>query len=230
MIDRSQVLKLYFILCGALATYLFFSFSVTSSLPTAQPPILSNTATSTSPSAVVKIQNTINKALYPTSSAMLRNMTNTDAVFHRIKSALLTMQLNSKESDWLVSLCDRLWRDEYTRIQLYNSTGKVNVLLLCWSEHARSPIHSHGGSMCFIKVIQHELHERLFAVSVDGGDTDTAVKSWEPLSASVVKTGEVSYMYDIKGLHDISVPAISSGIAESLRGPEVFPIKGLFVV
>ena len=72
---------------------------------------------------------------------------------------------------------------------------------LCWSAGSASPVHSHGGSQCFIKVLEGSLHERVFAFPPLG----TAGSPLELTRSSDFPTGSVSFLNDDIGLHDISV-------------------------
>lgn len=72
---------------------------------------------------------------------------------------------------------------------------------LCWSAGSASPVHSHGGSQCFIKVLEGSLHERTFAFPEEGS-IGTPLRH---LKSGVVSAGSVSFLNDEIGLHDVTV-------------------------
>ena len=84
--------------------------------------------------------------------------------------------------------------DCYTRNCIID-TEKFQLLLLCWEEGHKTPIHDHGGEECWVKVIEGELKEVIYKKNED--DELIAVKS------SISKTNQVSYMKDFMGFHSL---------------------------
>jgi hypothetical protein len=79
--------------------------------------------------------------------------------------------------------------------------GDPSSCRLCWDAGATSPAHSHGGSQCFIRVLQGSLRERVFRFrSPSELGTPLAL-----ISDAVIDAGGVSFMNDDLGLHEVSV-------------------------
>uniref|UniRef100_A0A8D1SMK5 Cysteine dioxygenase n=1 Tax=Sus scrofa TaxID=9823 RepID=A0A8D1SMK5_PIG len=51
----------------------------------------------------------------------------------------------------------------YTRNLVDQGNGKFNLMILCWGEGHGSSIHDHTDSHCFLKMLQGNLKETLFA-------------------------------------------------------------------
>ncbi|KAG7281504.1 hypothetical protein CRUP_012447, partial [Coryphaenoides rupestris] len=51
----------------------------------------------------------------------------------------------------------------YTRNLVDEGNGKFNLMILCWGEGHGSSIHDHTDSHCFMKLLQGQLKETLFA-------------------------------------------------------------------
>jgi predicted metal-dependent enzyme (double-stranded beta helix superfamily) len=96
----------------------------------------------------------------------------------------------------------------YTRIQLKRVDGVFNMLLLFWDAGATSPVHSHGQSDCFIKVVSGHLRERVFVTPTTQGQVLSSARE-----AAFYLPGTVSKMSNAVGLHDIT----SSGRSVSLH-------------
>ena len=85
------------------------------------------------------------------------------------------------------------WSSEsYTRNCIVENE-KFQLILLCWEEGQKTPIHDHGGEECWVKVIQGELKETIYKVN-SSGELDT-------IKTSNYKTDDVSYMIDFMGCH-----------------------------
>lgn len=78
--------------------------------------------------------------------------------------------------------------DCYTRNCIID-TESFELILICWCEGHKTPIHDHGGEECWVKVITGELKEVLYKKNEN--DELIAVKS------SISKTNQVSYMKDL---------------------------------
>ena len=122
-------------------------------------------------------------------------------VFKDVSRVLKTYSPTHAEQQWWQSLCEPMWKDNVdTRIQVLNVPGRMNMLVLCWNRQAKSPVHSHGGSQCFIKVLNGKLKERVFTMPPVG----TLGGSLSLRKEHVHPTGSVSFMNDNTGLHEIS--------------------------
>ena len=87
------------------------------------------------------------------------------------------------------------WSDEcYTRNCIVENE-KFELILICWCEGHRTPIHDHGGEECWVKVIEGEFKETIYKKNEEG--ELVSVKS------SISKQNEVSYMKDFMGFHQL---------------------------
>lgn len=87
------------------------------------------------------------------------------------------------------------WSDEcYTRNCIVDNE-KFELILICWGEGHRTPIHDHGGEECWVKVIEGDLKETIY--KKDKNDNLHAVTS------TISKSGDVSYMIDFMGFHTL---------------------------
>ncbi len=99
------------------------------------------------------------------------------------------------------------WSNEsYTRNCIVEN-DKFQLILLCWEEGQKTPIHDHGGEECWVKIIQGEFKETIYKVNSSGELNLT--------KTSISKTGDISYMIDFMGCHCLE--NISSGKSMSLH-------------
>ena len=85
------------------------------------------------------------------------------------------------------------WSGEsYTRNCIVEN-DKYELILLCWEEGQKTPIHDHGGEECWVRVLKGEFRETIYQVG-EAGDLN-AVKT------SMSKAGDISYMVDFMGFH-----------------------------
>lgn len=91
---------------------------------------------------------------------------------------------------------------KYTR-NLVAHDSAFTVLLLCWNKDQRSPIHDHSGSSCWVKVLKGKLRERRFAFP----DLNNEHQALELTSDCVVSKGEVCYINDSQGIHEMGNPS-----------------------
>jgi len=85
-------------------------------------------------------------------------------------------------------------KDCYTRNCLVDNE-KFELILICWSEGQKTPIHDHGGEECWVKVIDGQLEEVIY--QKNDNDALTVVK------AAVSKANQVTYMKDFMGFHSL---------------------------
>lgn len=79
----------------------------------------------------------------------------------------------------------------YTRNLVDAGNGKFNLIVLCWGEGHGSSIHSHSDSHCFVKVLDGQLKETLFAWPP--ADTD-AEQPLQQTSLSIYDKDGVTYI------------------------------------
>jgi len=70
------------------------------------------------------------------------------------------------------------------------------LLLLCWPPQTCSPIHDHGGSECWLRVVQGTLDERVYEKPKEDGPLHQTAVNQQPSPA-------VCFMNDRIGLHSI---------------------------
>ena len=90
----------------------------------------------------------------------------------------------------------------YTRNLIWE-TDTYALILMCWKPRTNSPIHTHGGSNCWAKIVNGEVCERRYTAGheIDG-------KKGEPvlISEEIQEVGTVTYIDDSLGLHSLSNP------------------------
>lgn len=103
----------------------------------------------------------------------------------------------------------------YTR-NLLCRTPQFALMALVWAPGARSPIHAHAGSRCWVRVLRGSLTETLYSLKGRArGQLELARMSQDALSA-----GSSSYVDDGLGVHDMqneTTPAKRGEVAVSLH-------------
>ena len=60
------------------------------------------------------------------------------------------------------------WSEDcYTRNCIV-ANDKFELILICWCEGHRTPIHDHGGEECWVKVIEGEFRETIYTENEQG--------------------------------------------------------------
>nr|XP_060617916.1 cysteine dioxygenase type 1 [Anolis sagrei ordinatus] len=90
----------------------------------------------------------------------------------------------------------------YTRNLVDKGNGKFNLMILCWGEGHGSSIHDHTDSHCFMKILQGNLKETLFAWPDKKG-----VGEMQKKSERVLKENRCAYINDSIGLHRVENPS-----------------------
>ena len=85
---------------------------------------------------------------------------------------------------------------QYLR-NLYRRGEHYNIVVLCWKNGQRSPIHDHAGSSCAVKVLRGTATETLFDVAPNG--MVRAVRSRE-LGPGSVCASQDSDMHQVSNL------------------------------
>jgi cysteine dioxygenase len=94
-------------------------------------------------------------------------------------------------SDTFKNYCS--WSNKcYTRNCIVENE-KFELILLCWEEGQKTPIHDHGGEECWVKVIEGEFKETIYKKDETGTLT--------PSTSLVSKANDITYMIDFMGYH-----------------------------
>ncbi len=103
--------------------------------------------------------------------------------------------LNQLElSDEYIQDCSSWSSEKYTRNCLYKDDA-FELLLLCWEQGQKTPVHCHGGEECWVKLISGELNEVFY--ENDATQLSKAIKSQK------LDVNGLSYMNDLVGLHSL---------------------------
>ncbi|KAL2778675.1 cysteine dioxygenase type 1 isoform 1 [Daubentonia madagascariensis] len=99
-------------------------------------------------------------------------------------------------------------RGWYTRNLVDQGNGKFNLMILCWGEGHGSSIHDHTDSHCFLKMLQGNLKETLFAWP------DKKSNEMIKKSERILRDNQCAYINDSIGLHRVenishTEPAVS---------------------
>jgi len=74
-----------------------------------------------------------------------------------------------------------------------------NVLVLCWKNGQRSPIHDHAGSVCALRVLRGVLTETLFEFTANGHVKATMSRDFGPGSVVVSQDSD---LHQVSNLQD----------------------------
>ncbi|XP_006081197.2 cysteine dioxygenase type 1 isoform X1 [Myotis lucifugus] len=104
--------------------------------------------------------------------------------------------------------CKQAPANRYTRNLVDQGNGKFNLMILCWGEGHGSSIHDHTNSHCFLKMLQGNLKETLFAWP------DKKSNEMIKKSERVLRENQCAYINDSIGLHRVenishTEPAVS---------------------
>eukprot|EP00475_Leptophrys_vorax_P024517 TRINITY_DN3384_c0_g1_i1.p1 TRINITY_DN3384_c0_g1~~TRINITY_DN3384_c0_g1_i1.p1 ORF type:complete len:245 (-),score=44.63 TRINITY_DN3384_c0_g1_i1:147-842(-) len=86
----------------------------------------------------------------------------------------------------------------YTRNLIATDGKTFTLMLLCWNNGHKSPIHDHAGSECWLKVVKGSAVEELFANPENEEDV------LKQTAANVHGEGGVCFINDSIGLHRIA--------------------------
>ncbi|KAI7866335.1 RmlC-like cupin domain-containing protein [Spinellus fusiger] len=96
----------------------------------------------------------------------------------------------------------------YTRNLVDDGNGKFNLMILAWNQGQHSPIHSHDGSHCVMKILEGELQETLFDwPQSEEGESEALVI----LKDTFYRSDQVTYVHDKIGLHRVTNPSAQKG-------------------
>lgn len=147
----------------------------------------------------------------------LREVFSSDKVNVDYVKALLA-SYKSNPADW--KQYAKFDQHRYTRNLIDTGNGKYNLLALCWGEGHGSSVHDHSDSHCFVKVLDGQLKETLFAwperdsidengtsesTRITGDDTQRLME----IGSNVYSRDGVAYINDSMGLHRMENPSHS---------------------
>jgi cysteine dioxygenase len=107
----------------------------------------------------------------------------------------LTQELAELEVDWPALEPHVLFSARTYRRNLIKASRHYNLLVLCWKNGQRSPIHDHTGSNCAVRVLRGTMTETLFEFAPNG--------HVKPTSSRDVPAGTVVGSAD-KDMHQVS--------------------------
>ena len=82
----------------------------------------------------------------------------------------------------------------YTRNCIFENE-RFELILICWQSSHKTPIHDHGGEECWVKVIDGEFKETVYK--------SNEVSEVNILKSTLFKAGDISYMIDFMGCHQL---------------------------
>ena len=82
----------------------------------------------------------------------------------------------------------------YTRNCIFENE-RFELILICWQSSHKTPIHDHGGEECCVKVIDGEFKETVYK--------SNEVSEVNILKSTLFKAGDISYMIDFMGCHQL---------------------------
>jgi cysteine dioxygenase len=145
---------------------------------------------------------------------------------------------NSKIQLQSVSEYTRFHPQHYVR-NLIHSGPSYQLLLLCWKNGQRSPIHDHIGSNCAVKVLQGIATESIFEKSPNGLYYPTISESRSPGQICTLADSDVHQMSnlqpdaaDLITLHIYSPPLLNMNaysLTEDTISPFFDPVNEEFV-
>jgi cysteine dioxygenase len=117
-------------------------------------------------------------------AAMARNLAQLFDYLDRLQDRApldrLIAELTDLEVDWPeIAPCVQYSERTYRR-NLLRAGPWYNVLVLCWKNGQRSPIHDHHGSSCAVRVLEGTMTETLFEFAANGHVKATFSRDLEP--------------------------------------------------
>jgi cysteine dioxygenase len=142
----------------------------------------------------------------------------------------LTTELAETSLEWShVADFIRFSERGYTR-NLVRAGPWYNVLVLCWKNGQRSPIHDHAGSSCAVKVLRGTATETVFDYAPNGHVWATGSRQHAPgtvIGSQDADLHQVSNLQpgqaDLVTLHIYSPPLLWMGtysLTDTVRGQE----------
>ncbi|XP_070536583.1 cysteine dioxygenase type 1-like [Ptychodera flava] len=120
----------------------------------------------------------------------------------------------SNENDW--ARFSKFDPHRYTRNLVDEGNGKFNLIVLCWGEGQGSGIHSHSDAHCFMKVLEGELQETMYAWPSES-EPD---KEMQESQKNMYNRDEVAYICDADGLHRVeNISHVNQAVSLHLYSP-----------
>ncbi|XP_074661258.1 cysteine dioxygenase type 1-like [Tubulanus polymorphus] len=137
--------------------------------------------------------------------ARLKQVFAEDKINVEYVQALMT-SYKSNPKDWKKFAIFDPYR--YARNLVDEGNGKFNLIALCWGESNGSSIHSHANSHCFMKVLDGELKETMYAwpAGHEGRVIEDAERDgfvMQPVGENSYKRNQCAYINDNLGLHSV---------------------------
>ncbi len=117
----------------------------------------------------------------------------------------------------------------YTR-NLMRAGAWYNLLILCWKNGQRSPIHDHRGSSCAVRVLRGKATETLFEFAPNGHVWATCSRTHQPDTVIGSQDSDVHQVSNLQAgdadlvtLHIYSPPLLWMGtysLTDTVRGQE----------
>lgn len=85
-------------------------------------------------------------------------------------------------------------KDHYTRNCIFENED-LELILLCWEAGQATPVHDHGGEECWVYFVDGNFKETIF--------TENEEEKLVPSKVTNVTTGDLTYMIDSMGYHDL---------------------------
>lgn len=88
------------------------------------------------------------------------------------------------------------WRKGFYTRNCIARSDKYELLLLCWEEDQKTPIHCHNNQECWVYMLQGQVHEVRY-------DLDEDKQTLTPTKEAYMTEGGYSYMNDDMGFHSL---------------------------
>ena len=88
------------------------------------------------------------------------------------------------------------WRKDFYTRNCIARNDKYELLLLCWEEDQKTPIHCHNGQECWVYMLKGQVHEVRY-------DLDESNNTLLPVKETWMTEGNYSYMNDDMGMHSL---------------------------
>jgi len=120
-------------------------------------------------------------------------------VFQDVKALVENYDLG----DGGISFPAEHWKKgEYTRHLIEALPGRFNMLVMLWDKDSITPVHSHGGSYSFVKILSGQASEQYFD-NPNNDDEDCEMK----LTTDAVRNpGDISIINDDVAVHVLGAP------------------------
>ena len=106
------------------------------------------------------------------------------------------------------------WKpDRYTRNLIDQGNGTYNMMIMCWGPGHKTPIHSHPGANCFVRMLAGEIEEQLYTKPTLSGDKVVLQQTRRLIS------GDVIHLRDDISIHSMSNVSHEGAITLHLYTP-----------